>query len=54
MQTQRPQKTKSPLAKVDIFHKLSPIVKDVYESLLLRDQAGAERYLDAHLHCKDN
>jgi hypothetical protein len=28
---------------------LSPVVRSVYESLALRDPAGAERYLAAHL-----
>jgi hypothetical protein len=54
MQSQRPQKTKSPLTKVDVLRSVPPTVRSVYESLLLRDRGGAERYLDAHLHSKDN
>jgi hypothetical protein len=54
MQAKQPQKNKYVPSKEDIFQKLSPIVRDVHQSLALRDRSGAERYLNAHLHCRDN
>ena len=47
--TPKPTPTPSPLTPGAGNRSLSPIVRSVFESLALRDPAGAERYLAAHL-----